>query len=231
MNIRKLKSNYKRNRLIHKFLFSIKNHNKEKNAFLQTLTSLSIYTAWYFLSAIAIYIGYIPIGLTQITYLAVIIVIATFHLGFIGNITTGLAFGFSSWIAAFIYGIPKYQFFDIAVLPRLETALITLLFFYIFNAFKKPKLWKFIILAFLVTVLNQYLVLFSQYIHEFIAIKAGYDSDILVKSGVLPIKIWIITHPINLTFEPILNILIIIFMFPLVLNIKHRYVDNKKIHY
>lgn len=215
----------RRNKLIKKFLQALRFRSfKQKGNLVQTIAVLSVYVAWFGLSTVAIYVGYIPIGNTQITYLAAIVVMATFHLGILGNIVTGLAFGLSSWIAAFIYGIPKYQLFDLAVLPRVEMALIVLPLFYIFNAFKKPKLWKLMLLSIFAVMLNQYLVLTAQYIRESIA-------GSIVGKGVPPIHIWLATHVINVVAEPIFGALLMSALYPVLLKVKRKYLDNIKIYY
>ncbi|WP_338822517.1 hypothetical protein [Mycoplasmopsis felifaucium] len=197
---------------------------KDKNV-LQSVVILAIYVAWFGLSATAIYIGYIPIGHTQITYLPIIVVMATFHVGIIGNITTGLSFGFSSWIAAFIYGIPKYQLFDLAVLPRFEMALLVLGLFYLLNLWNRPKLWKIVLISILAIMFNQYLVLSSQYLREAIT------GTKLLGKGVPPIHIWIYTHLLNVIAEPIIGAILITCLYPVLKKVKAKYLDNKKIYY
>nr|WP_307908116.1 hypothetical protein [Mycoplasmopsis bovis] len=67
---------------------------------------------------------------------------------------------------AYIYGIPKYQYFDLSVIPRVEVALGVYVLFWVFNAFKKPAVWKFALLGVISTMLNHYFVFFAQFLHE-----------------------------------------------------------------
>lgn len=202
-----------------------KNRMKASGHTIYLTTNLSIYLAWFIISTAVPNIGFIQLGYTQITYLAAVIVIATFHLGFIGNISTGLFFGLSSWFGAFIMGIPKYQLFDLAVLPRVETALIIYLLFYIFRVFKKPAAWKLVLLGVLSTMLNQYLVLLAQFLREKIT------GAPIGTHGVPPIHIWIITHHVNVIAEPILGGAILFAIYPALIGLREQNKNTKLIYY
>ncbi|WP_129646704.1 hypothetical protein [Mycoplasmopsis maculosa] len=196
-----------------------------KKIVLMDLVFLSVYIAWFFLSAVIPYVGYINLGHTQITFLSLLVPIATFHLGIKGNLISGLGFGLSSFTLAFILGATKYTYFDISVLPRIEMALVIYGFSWAFGIFKKPKMWKIGILAFLASFFNIFFVLSAQYIREAI------NPESLGKNGVPPIHLWIITHPINLTVEPIVCIIIACSIFPLIKYLKNKYQGNKQVYY
>ncbi|QLI75093.1 hypothetical protein H0I37_03730 [Mycoplasmopsis bovis] len=189
------------------------------------MTNLSIYLAWFILSATAPNIGYLNLGYTQITYLAALTVIATFHLGFVGNISVGLFFGLSSWFAAYIYGIPKYQYFDLSVIPRVEVALGVYVLFWVFNAFKKPAVWKFALLGVISTMLNHYFVFFAQFLHE--KIRPGD----LGRHGVPPIEIWLLQRLFNIISEPILGGMLLFGMYPALIALREQYKNVQKLRY
>ncbi|MBT1399056.1 hypothetical protein FCM76_03065 [Mycoplasma bovis] len=189
------------------------------------MTNLSIYLAWFILSATVPNIGYLNLGYTQITYLAALTVIATFHLGFVGNISVGLFFGLSSWFAAYIYGIPKYQYFDLSVIPRVEVALGVYVLFWVFNAFKKPAVWKFALLGVISTMLNHYFVFFAQFLHE--KIRPGY----LGRHGVPPIEIWLLQRLFNIISEPILGGMLLFGMYPALIALREQYKNVQKLRY
>ncbi len=189
------------------------------------MTNLSIYLAWFILSATVPNIGYLNLGYTQITYLAVLTVIATFHLGFVGNISVGLFFGLSSWFAAYIYGIPKYQHFDLSVIPRVEVALGVYVLFWVFNAFKKPAVWKFALLGVISTMLNHYFVFFAQFLHE--KIRPGD----LGRHGVPPIEIWLLQRLFNIISEPILGGMLLFGMYPALIALREQYKNVQKLRY
>lgn len=189
------------------------------------MTNLSIYLAWFILSATVPNIGYLNLGYTQITYLAVLTVIATFHLGFVGNISVGLFFGLSSWFAAYIYGIPKYQYFDLSVIPRVEVALGVYVLFWVFNAFKKPAVWKFALLGVISTMLNHYFVFFAQFLHE--KIRPGD----LGRHGVQPIEIWLLQRLFNIISEPILGGMLLFGMYPALIALREQYKNVQKLRY
>ncbi|TKA60836.1 hypothetical protein [Mycoplasmopsis bovis] len=189
------------------------------------MTNLSIYLAWFILSATVPNIGYLNLGYTQITYLAVLTVIATFHLGFVGNISVGLFFGLSSWFAAYIYGIPKYQYFDLSVIPRVEVALGVYVLFWVFNAFKKPAVWKFALLGVISTMLNHYFVFFAQFLHE--KIRPGD----LGRHGVPPIEIWLLQRLFNIISEPILGGMLLFGMYPALIALREQYKNVQKLRY
>ncbi len=187
------------------------------------MTNLSIYLAWFILSATVPNIGYLNLGYTQITYLAALTVIATFHLGFVGNISVGLFFGLSSWFAAYIYGIPKYQYFDLSVIPRVEVALGVYVLFWVFNAFKKPAVWKFALLGVISTMLNHYFVFFAQFLHE--KIRPGD----LGRHGVPPIEIWLLQRLFNIISEPILGGMLLFGMYPALIALREQYKNVQKL--
>lgn len=189
------------------------------------MTNLSIYLAWFILSATVPNIGYLNLGYTQITYLAVLTVIATFHLGFVGNISVGLFFGLSSWFAAYIYGIPKYKYFDLSVIPRVEVALGVYVLFWVFNAFKKPAVWKFALLGVISTMLNHYFVFFAQFLHE--KIRPGD----LGRHGVPPIEIWLLQRLFNIISEPILGGMLLFGMYPALIALREQYKNVQKLRY
>ncbi|WP_280131220.1 hypothetical protein [Mycoplasmopsis bovis] len=189
------------------------------------MTNLSIYLAWFILSATVPNIGYLNLGYTQITYLAALTVIATFHLGFVGNISVGLFFGLSSWFAAYIYGIPKYQYFDLSVIPRVEVALGVYVLFWVFNAFKKPAVWKFALLGVISTMLNHYFVFFAQFLHE--KIRPGD----LGRHGVPPIEIWLLQRLFNIISEPILGGMLLFGMYPALIALREQYKNVQKLCY
>ncbi|AIA34316.1 hypothetical protein [Mycoplasmopsis bovis] len=189
------------------------------------MTNLSIYLAWFILSATVPNIGYLNLGYTQITYLAALTVIATFHLGFVGNISVGLFFGLSSWFAAYIYGIPKYQYFDLSVIPRVEVALGVYVLFWVFNAFKKPAVWKFALLGVISTMLNHYFVFFAQFLHE--KIRPGD----LGRHGVPPIEIWLLQRLFNIISEPILGGMLLFGMYPALIALREQYKNVQKLRY
>lgn len=189
------------------------------------MTNLSIYLAWFILSATVPNIGYLNLGYTQITYLAALTVIATFHLGFVGNISVGLFFGLSSWFAAYIYGIPKYQYFDLSVIPRVEVALGVYVLFWVFNAFKKPAVWKFALLGVISTMLNHYFVFFTQFLHE--KIRPGD----LGRHGVPPIEIWLLQRLFNIISEPILGGMLLFGMYPALIALREQYKNVQKLRY
>lgn len=189
------------------------------------MANLSIYLAWFILSATVPNIGYLNLGYTQITYLAALTVIATFHLGFVGNISVGLFFGLSSWFAAYIYGIPKYQYFDLSVIPRVEVALGVYVLFWVFNVFKKPAVWKLTLLGVISTMLNHYFVFFAQYLHELIR-----PGD-LGKNGVPPIAVWLFVRLFNIISEPILGGMLLFAMYPALIALREQFKSIKKLYY
>ncbi|WP_036456887.1 hypothetical protein [Mycoplasmopsis lipofaciens] len=205
-----LKRNNKNNKLQKNFINIInRKYNNSRPTFTKTLkmTYLAFYISWFFLASFLLIFGYIPLSFTQLTYLPVIVVMMIFHLGFIGALVGGISFGMSSLIAAVIYGIIKYQYPDISVLPRIIMSLITYGIFRLLKSKSNPRLWKFIFLAIIATLLNQALVLSSQYIH---------NSIWGLPKGVLGLKEWIIVHIFNIVAEPILASLISVALYVLI---------------
>ncbi|VEU67654.1 Uncharacterised protein (plasmid) [Mesomycoplasma conjunctivae] len=196
--------------------FILKKYKKAtKAAFLPFLIStLAFYLAWFLGSATVPYLGYIPIGHTQITFLAFIVVFGTFHLDYVGNLSAGLCFGFSSWILAFIMGAIKYQNFDIAVIPRVLMAICVYMLYEIFNVKNNIKCWKFIMISIIAAILNIVLTLSFQHLHNQIF------GDL---KNLLPIKEWIIVHPINIIGEPIICGMLAYFTFPLIVFLRRRF--------
>ncbi|MBZ4212729.1 hypothetical protein LAD74_01845 [Mycoplasma sp. U97] len=189
------------------------------------LTALSVYVSWFILCAIAPNIGFIHLGHTQLTYGTAIIVIATYHLGFLGNIVSGFSFGMSSLIAAFIYGVAKYQLFDLSVLPRVETAIVVFLLFSVFNVNWDPKVWKLVVIAIFAAMLNSCFVFAHAYIRE------NITGVPLSKNGIVPIELWIPSHIVNITFEPIFGAMIIFSMYPVMIYLKNKYTYINDIYY
>ncbi|WP_051617772.1 hypothetical protein [Mycoplasmopsis iners] len=187
--------------------------NKKSNSVVtKNIVLLAVYFSFFLASGFTIYIGYIPIAGTTITYLPIFVVIATCHLGFKGALVSGLGFGVSSLIAAFLFGSIKYQYPDISILPRVLMALLVYAFYKIFNFNNKPKMWKFLILTLIAVEFNVIFVLSFQHLHNaFWPLK-----------GVWGIPEWIVTHVLNLVLEPSMSIVIALATYKLVLHLKKK---------
>lgn len=197
------------------FINKYKMHFKT-SALINKIVACSVYFAWYFAAALSLYLGYIPLGHTTLTFLPAILVVSLIHLGFLGAFVSGLGFGLSSLMAAFIYGMLKYQYIDISVLPRFLMALIVYLIYKLLRTDKNPLLWKCIILALFAVVLNTVLTLSFQYFHH------NFIGEL---KGILPIREWIITHPLNLIGEPIICVIMTVLLFPLMLHLRNSYMS------
>ncbi|KKB26716.1 Substrate-specific component PanT of predicted [Mycoplasmopsis meleagridis] len=198
------------------------NRKEKKKIFnVRNLVFISIYLSLFLLAGLTGYFGYIPILHTTITYLPVIVVIATIHLEFKGALVSGLGFGFSSLIAAYLYGSTRYQYIDISVLPRLLMAIFVFLAYKLVNYELKPKLYKFIFLSLLATELNVILTISAQYVHNIIS-PLRY---------ILGVREWAITHVINLVSEPILAIFLSIILYRFVNYMRKKYLYNQKIKF
>ncbi|WP_051677933.1 hypothetical protein [Mycoplasmopsis opalescens] len=193
--------------------------NKSSVSLYKIVTS-AVYIAWYFAAAFTIYLGYIPFGHTQLTFLPAILTISILHLGFFGSLVSGLGFGFSSFIAAYILGIIKYQNFDISVIPRFLTSILVYLIYLLLKTHKNPKLWKVILMAFFAVFFNIILTLSAQYFHH------HYIAEL---KGILPVKEWIITHPVNLIGEPIICIIVATALYPIGMHLRKKYKNLKLI--
>ncbi|UUD35129.1 hypothetical protein NPA07_04975 [Mycoplasmopsis caviae] len=186
------------------------------------ITTLAFYLAWFFASIFVPYLGFISLGPTQITFLSFIVVFATFHLGFIGSFSCGLGFGLSSMFAAYILGVVKYQYFDISVLPRLLMSLIVYALYIVLNVKKEIRIWKFILIAIIAAILNISLTLSFQHLHNKLF---GNLKNLL------PIKEWIITHPINITCEPLMCGFLATSVYPLVRFLRKKYIQRSQYHW
>ncbi|MFL1059857.1 ECF transporter S component, partial [Mycoplasmopsis synoviae] len=60
------------------------------------------------------YIGLITIGPVSINIITIVIIIASFHLGFFGGHASGAFVGLGSFLAALLYGRILFIYFDIA---------------------------------------------------------------------------------------------------------------------
>nr|WP_307906773.1 hypothetical protein [Mycoplasmopsis bovis] len=190
------------------------------------MTNLSIYLAWFILSATVPNIGYLNLGYTQITYLASIDCNCHISSRICWEYICRAIFWTIFLIClAYIYGIPKYQYFDLSVIPRVEVALGVYVLFWVFNAFKKPAVWKFALLGVISTMLNHYFVFFAQFLHE--KIRPGD----LGRHGVPPIEIWLLQRLFNIISEPILGGMLLFGMYPALIALREQYKNVQKLRY
>ncbi|WP_406615838.1 hypothetical protein ACJA25_00980 [Mycoplasmopsis hyopharyngis] len=161
------------------------------------LTRMAIYLGFYLLTIIVPFISFIPIvpKIVTITYLPFVMVFAICHLGVFGALISGFGFGLSSWFVAIIYGFSiRYQYFDIAVMPRLLNAVVVYFLYLVLKFKSNPRLWKFILLSLIATILNVVLTVSATFFrHHFI----GQIPT------VLPFKIWFIRHIPSIILEPV----------------------------
>ncbi|MGY5139183.1 hypothetical protein ACUZ9N_00325 [Mycoplasmopsis gallinarum] len=183
--------------------------------------NIAIYLALFLLSGLTVYFGYIPLWNTQITYLPIIVVFATVHLGFAGAMTAGLGFGFSSFLAAMMLGVIKYQYPDISILPRVLLGLIVYAIYRLLRMNEKNKLWKFAFLSILASILNIALVLSMQYLHNL------YSP----LRGILPIKEWILLHIPTLVIEPTVGLILGILLFWFAKMTRKKYLQRLNMSY
>ncbi|MBU4690459.1 hypothetical protein KQ874_01990 [Mycoplasma sp. ES3157-GEN-MYC] len=188
-----------------------------RSGLIYHIVCLAVYLAFFLIAGVSVFLGYIPFGPTQLTYLPLIVAIATVHLGFNGSLISGLGFGFSSFIAAFILGVIKYQNFDLSVIPRVMMSLVVYLIYILINMKNKPKMWKFLILILAATFLNTTFVLGSQYFH---------NKFIGELKGILPPLEWMVAHTVNLIAEPIFNLLIGLAAYLPLLEIRKKYLER-----
>ncbi|VEU78328.1 ECF transporter S component [Mycoplasmopsis columbinasalis] len=188
---------------------------------IQRLVFIATYFALFLISGFTIYFGYIPLATTTLTYLPVILVVATVHLGVVGALCSGLFFGISSFIAAMLVGAIAYQMPDISILSRVLLGVAVAGIYKALKADRKMALWKFMVMSVSATILNIAFVLTIRYIHNSIAeIK-----------GTLPIIEWIITHPVTLIAEPLMAILFSILLYHLVMYLRKKYLHKKELIY
>ncbi|MGP1451315.1 MAG: hypothetical protein ACTTJO_00880 [Metamycoplasmataceae bacterium] len=195
------------------------------NNLIHLLPKISAYLGFFILTIYIPFISFIPIipKLVTVTYLPFIMTFAICNLGFLGALVTGLGFGFSSWLVAIIYGFSiRYQYFDIAVLPRIINALIIYFLYLIFRFKNKPKIQVFIFLSILATILNVVLT-----------VSATYLRHNLIKPipTVLPFKFWFIRHIPSMIIEPIFAGAISSWTYKFLIFINEQNQNYKKIIY
>ncbi|AAZ43430.2 ECF transporter S component [Mycoplasmopsis synoviae] len=112
------------------------------------------------------YIGLITIGPVSINIITIVIIIASFHLGFFGGLASGAFVGLGSFLAALLYGRILFIYFDIAFLPRL---LVGALIGVIVIKIKKITIWKALFLGLLAALANTVLVTAFLFLHNAIS--------------------------------------------------------------
>ncbi|VEU76655.1 ECF transporter S component [Mycoplasmopsis columbina] len=202
-------------------MFKLKKEKKPISFTIYNIVFLAVYLSLFLISSFTIYFGYIPLPTTTLTYLPIIVIVATFHLGMKGGIFSGFGFGFSSWIAAMIVGAVAYQYIDISILPRFILGILVAIIYKLIRGDKKIKLWKFILLTTLAPILNIVLVLSARYLHH----------SISPLKGVLPVKEWIITHPFNISLEPTIGLVLGLLLYPLIKYLRKSYLQKQNYLY
>ncbi|MCS4536628.1 MULTISPECIES: hypothetical protein [unclassified Mycoplasma] len=189
-----------------------------KSNLIYQMISLSIYLAYFIASGFSVFLAYLPFGPTWLTFLPLIVGIATFHLGFFGALVSGLGFGISSFIASLLLGLFWFQNVDISILSRILVGLTTFLFYFLLNLRKKPKLWKFVLLVLIATEANSVFVFGSLYFHS------KFIGELV---GLPDFKTILALNTINLIAEPIFNVIMASLVFFPILAIRKKYEQRK----
>ncbi|NQZ66266.1 MAG: hypothetical protein HRT99_03565 [Mycoplasmatales bacterium] len=164
---------------------------------------LGIYVSLFIILSFVPYTGYISVGAVRFTTIPALLALSTYHLGFKGAITSGIAFGLGSYISSVTISPSWLSDPVILFVPRF------LLGFIIYGFYKllgEIKLWKFITLAVLAVLFNTILVssalfLVNSYSHI-------YDGTIWV---------WITLIYVNFLVEIAIGILIAIIFYKIAL--------------
>ncbi|QBF34339.1 hypothetical protein EG856_00080 [Mycoplasmopsis phocirhinis] len=201
---------------------STKLYNKIKTISKSNLTYhlviLSIYLAYFIASGFSVFLAYFPFGPTWLTYLPLIVAIATIHLGFSGALIAGFGFGLSSFIASLLLGLFWFQNIDISIVSRIFVGVVVYIFYLILKLQKRPRLWKFIILVFAATEANSVFVFSSLYLHStFIAKLIGLPD----------FKTILLLNIVNLIAEPIFNVFMAFLIYFPILAIRKKYEQRK----
>ncbi|AAT28076.1 hypothetical protein [[Mycoplasma] mobile] len=158
----------------------LNNYSYGNNNFIRILVTISFYLSIFTVLTFVPFTGYLSISVFNVTTLPILVVFATYHLGFVGSCTSSLGFGIGSFLRALSIGEPSQLllFPDISILSRL---LMGLSVYFVFKIMGEKKHWKFFILAPLSVFFNTFWVSVTIFSHNaIIEIPAFKNRTIIV---------------------------------------------------
>lgn len=191
----------------------------KKQLTVYNVAYLSVYVALMIALTFIPYTGYITIGPVAITTIPVFISIATWHLGWLGGITTSLTFGIGSYLAALVFGGPLFiNYPEIAIVPRF---LLGIFISFTVQLLGKIKFWKVTLTSGLAVLGNTMFVTAWYFL-----MKEYRNADDL---GTF--KVWIYAIYVNFFVEFGVGLFIGIATYKLTVYLKQKNIHNKAIRY
>lgn len=205
---------------------------KNHHFLIKQIAIQAIYVSLYLIFTFVPWIGFITIPtLPAITTISVVVTLHIYHTGFIGAITSGLAFGLSSLVASYTIGDVTGLFYhpDISVLDRVLMALCVYLFF----KFTPKKMYIYVIGAVLTSLLNTVFVTSSIFLHKQVLIwmcNDGKCTDMGVFSNEMlnNIGIWIIAIWIGAVGEMAFSLVMALPLYALARYARNNLIESKK---
>ncbi|WP_029608537.1 hypothetical protein [Mycoplasma simbae] len=194
--------------------------NASKSALIFKMVSLAVYLAYFIVSGFSIFFAYIPFGPAWLTYLPLIVAMATLQLGYSGAMLAGFGFGLSSFIAAMLLGFIWFQYIDVSILSRVLVGAVVCLAYWILGISKRPKLWKFVVLTLVATEFNSIFVFGALYLHT------TYIGPL---AGLPPFYEMLVANTVNLIAEPIFNVSMAVLLYLPILGLKQKYDSRKSV--
>ena len=173
----------------------------------------SIYISIIALMSFTPWIGYIKIGPIFFTTIPVILVIATYHLGFYGSLSSSISFGLFSYLTSISIN-PSPLSDPILLIP--SRIILGLCVYFIYKMLGNIKLWKTIILTILTIVLNT--ILITLFVFLVSLYNPIFDGTIYT---------WLSIIYLNFIVELIFGVILIINLYSLLYYLKKIYQMNK----
>lgn len=104
-----------------------------RHALIFKMVSLAVYLAYFIVSGFSVFLAYIPFGPFWLTYLPLIVAMATFQFGYSGAMVAGFGFGISSFIASMLLGLFWFQNLDVSVVSRLLVGVVSCFAYRVLN--------------------------------------------------------------------------------------------------
>ena len=181
----------------------------KKSITAKSIAFLSIYVSLIIALSFIPQTGYIIAGPIAITTIPIIIVIATYHLGFLGSLATSISFGIFSYIVSITVVPSPIADPVLLITPRIILGIIV---WSIYKALGQIKLWKFILMSFLTCLFN------SSLVTSFVFIVSSYNH--IYKGS---FYLWMTLIYINFFVEVGVAIFLSIIVYKLVIHLSEKY--------
>lgn len=128
----------------------------------QILSRYALYLAIFLVMGLTPNIGYIKIGVIEVTLMCIPLVVITMHLGWKGAIFGGFCFGLTSFVTAFTLGsslvgiLGIANWFVVALIPRILVGLILAGIILVLPKICKKFFWKTLIVAIFALLINHF---------------------------------------------------------------------------